>query len=263
MKRSANFSNNLAIISCMRVQYKQILMMRPNPLTPSTKTRRASTHSAARRQHAFGMYEGPEALRAGAKAQESLPNLVGCVLDYAVSHNDQIVQAHAAAPVPSQVLPFEGADPCPLCPSRYIERIMRYTMCSPSCLIVAIVYLQRLKDIAQQRGEGPLLLTSFNLQRMFLTALMIAHKFLDEPFCSNKMWGLVGEVPLQELNSLELAMLSSLGWRVNVSRSEYDACRCALEARDRRPPAPPRITYQAVQEDEGLLLVASAITISA
>ena len=50
-------------------------------------------------------------------------------------------------------------------------------------------------------------LTSFNIQRMFLTAMMIAHKFLDEPVCSNKQWSLVGDLTVKEMNSLELHML--------------------------------------------------------
>ena len=66
---------------------------------------------------------------------------------------------------------------------------MKYTQCSPCTLVVAIVYLQRLKDreasgpSAAGAGCQPLRLTSFNIQRMFLTAMMIAHKFLDEPVC--------------------------------------------------------------------------------
>ena len=40
-------------------------------------------------------------------------------------------------------------------------------------------------------------LTIFNIQRMFLTAMMIAHKFLDEPVYSNKQWRLVGDLHMR------------------------------------------------------------------
>ena len=47
---------------------------------------------------------------------------------------------------------FECQSACPLLPSRYVERIMKYTQCSPCALIVAIIYLQRLKD---REASGP------------------------------------------------------------------------------------------------------------
>ena len=62
----------------------------------------------------------------------------------------------------------------------------------------------------------------------FLTAMMIAHKFLDEPVCSNKQWSLVGDLTVKEMNSLELHMLWTLQFDCNVSRAEYDACQAAL-----------------------------------
>ena len=141
-------------------------------------------------------------------------------------------------PVPLARPPFECHSPCPLLPSRYVERIMKYTQCSPCTLVVAIVYLQRLKDreasgpSAAGAGCQPLRLTSFNIQRMFLTAMMIAHKFLDEPVCSNKQWSLVGDLTVKEMNSLELHMLWTLQFDCNVSRAEYDACQAALGALD-------------------------------
>ena len=53
-----------------------------------------------------------------------------------------------------------------------------------SCLIVGLVYLQRIKDI--DRDGKRTILTSYTIQRLLLTALMLASKFLDEPHCTNK-----------------------------------------------------------------------------
>ena len=64
------------------------------------------------------------------------------------------------------------------------------------------------------------------------TAMMIAHKFLDEPVCSNKQWSLVGDLTVKEMNSLELHMLWTLQFDCNVSRAEFDACQAALGALD-------------------------------
>jgi len=53
-----------------------------------------------------------------------------------------------------------------------------------SCFIVGLVYLQRIKDI--DRDGKRTILTSYTIQRLLLTALMLASKFLDEPHCTNK-----------------------------------------------------------------------------
>ena len=62
------------------------------------------------------------------------------------------------------------------------QRILKYTGCSPCNLAVAIIYLRRYATAA----GTPLRLTSHNIQRLLLTAAMLASKFLDEPHSSNK-----------------------------------------------------------------------------
>jgi hypothetical protein len=65
-----------------------------------------------------------------------------------------------------------------------LQRILEDTRCSPATLIVALIYLQRSKDTFQE-GRAPRL-TSHNIQRVLLTAVMLASKFLDEPAASNE-----------------------------------------------------------------------------
>jgi hypothetical protein len=92
---------------------------------------------------------------------------------------------------------------------------------------VGLIYLQRLKDLDTD-GKCTRL-TSYNIQRLLLTALMLASKFLDEPHASNKQWALVGDLSVQEMNSLELEMLWLLKFSLNISRDEYDECLRGLE----------------------------------
>ena len=160
------------------------------PPGPTTRTHAMATPHAT--------FVSTEEMLADASAQEGLPARVGRVLDKTVARNDEAAQRGSQDAACRSA--FECHSPCPLLPSRYVERIMKYTQCSPCTLVVAIVYLQRLKDreasgpSAAGAGCQPLRLTSFNIQRMFLTAMMIAHKFLDEPVCSNKQWRLVGDL---------------------------------------------------------------------
>jgi hypothetical protein len=165
-----------------------------------------------------------EILKADAEAQEPVVALFCRVLDRTVVDNDERSRAHDS-PVAHPL--FERSHPCPLCPSEYVQRILKYTRCSPCNLIVGLIYLQRLKDLDTD-GKCTRL-TSYNIQRLLLTALMLASKFLDEPHASNKQWALVGDLSVQEMNSLELEMLWLLKFSLNISRDEYDECLRGLE----------------------------------
>lgn len=57
----------------------------------------------------------------------------------------------------------------------YLERIFKYANCSPSCLIVAYVYLDR---FTQKQPSLPI--NSFNVHRLLITTVMVAAKFMDD-----------------------------------------------------------------------------------
>lgn len=57
----------------------------------------------------------------------------------------------------------------------YLERIFKYANCSPSCYIVAYVYLDR---FTQRHPALPL--NSFNVHRLLITSVMLSAKFMDD-----------------------------------------------------------------------------------
>lgn len=57
----------------------------------------------------------------------------------------------------------------------YLERIFKYANCSPSCFIVAYVYLDR---FTQKQPYLPV--NSFNVHRLLITSVMVAAKFMDD-----------------------------------------------------------------------------------
>jgi hypothetical protein len=128
----------------------------------------------------------------------------------------------------ASLLAFESSTPCPLLPTAFIGRMMQYGSCSPCCLLVGVVYLQK---INLQTG-GDLIITSFNIQRLLLTAVMLASKFLDDYYCNNKQWALIGGLPTAELNRLELKMLTLLDFSVSISSECYNGCMDALNVID-------------------------------
>lgn len=57
----------------------------------------------------------------------------------------------------------------------YLERIFKYANCSPSCFIVAYIYLDRFSQ------RQPLLpINSFNVHRLLITSVLVSAKFMDD-----------------------------------------------------------------------------------
>jgi len=70
---------------------------------------------------------------------------------------------------------FQGLT-CPnISIQNYLERIFKYANCSPSCFIVAYVYLDR---FTQRQPSLPI--NSFNVHRLLITSVMVAAKFMDD-----------------------------------------------------------------------------------
>ena len=56
---------------------------------------------------------------------------------------------------------------------------------------------------AAARGQD-LKLTPFNIQRLLLVLMMLASKYLDDYFVSNKQWAMIGDLQTRELNHIEV-----------------------------------------------------------
>jgi hypothetical protein len=67
--------------------------------------------------------------------------------------------------------------------SYYVRRMMRYSGASTSCLVVALIYLDRLQD-----RVPTLRLTSTTIQRLLLVVVMEATKFLEDVPRTNTTW---------------------------------------------------------------------------
>ena len=166
------------------------------------------------------------AMKNDAALQERLVQTLGRVLDFTVARNDAACRARSPK---SQLSSFESNSQCPLKPSAYLQRIQKYTVASPCNFLIGILYLQRLRDRDQDKK---MLLTSFNIQRYLLTAIMLASKTFDDYYMPNKQWALVGNLSLKEMNELELDMLFALSFSMSVHREEYDICSQDIEDLD-------------------------------
>lgn len=101
---------------------------------------------------------------------------------------------------------------------KYLERLYKYTNCSPSCFVVGYVYIDRL---GHKYPDS--LLVSLNVHRLLVTSVMVASKMLDDAHYNNSFYARVGGVSNAELNKLELELLFLLDFGVNVSARVFES----------------------------------------
>ncbi|KAL6330183.1 hypothetical protein AAG906_040104 [Vitis piasezkii] len=107
---------------------------------------------------------------------------------------------------------------------KYLERIYKYTNCSPSCFVVGYVYIDRL---VHKHPDS--LVISLNVHRLLVTSVMVASKMLDDVHYNNAFYARVGGVSNAELNRLELELLFMLDFGVVVSSRVFESYCLYLE----------------------------------
>ncbi|KAG0498468.1 hypothetical protein HPP92_002759 [Vanilla planifolia] len=105
----------------------------------------------------------------------------------------------------------------------YIKRIFKYAKCSPSCFVLAYIYIER---FLQQLDTY---LTSLNVHRLLITSVTIAAKFIDDAYFNNAYYARVGGVTTIEMNRLELSFLCTLDFRLQVSLDSFRTYCAQLE----------------------------------
>ncbi|XVF54865.1 hypothetical protein PTKIN_Ptkin05aG0215400 [Pterospermum kingtungense] len=106
----------------------------------------------------------------------------------------------------------------------YLERIFKYANCSPSCFIVAYVYLDR---FVQMQPSLPI--NSFNVHRLLITSVLVSAKFMDDIYYNNAYYAKVGGISTAEINLLEVDFLFGLGFQLNVTPSTFHTYCCFLQ----------------------------------
>ena len=167
------------------------------------------------------MMEFAEAMKNDALSQDIVVSLLGAVLDKSVSRNAMPVSIPLAHGI---LRSFESNRQCPLAPTAFFERMLHYSGCSPCCFLVGVIYLQRINI----KCNSELVITPFNLQRLLLTAVMVASKYLDDLYSSNKHWASIGDLDTRELNKLELELLQMLDFSLGLTRECYNRSWDAL-----------------------------------
>ncbi|EEF35864.1 cyclin-U4-1 [Ricinus communis] len=143
-----------------------------------------------------------------------MPKLItflSSLLQRVAESNDLNLQIHT-----QKISVFHGLTRPTISIQNYLERIFKYANCSPSCFIVAYVYLDR---FAQRQPSLPL--NSFNVHRLLITSVMVAAKFMDDMYYNNAYYAKVGGISTIEMNYLEVDFLFGLGFHLNVTPNTF------------------------------------------
>lgn len=119
---------------------------------------------------------------------------------------------------------YHGLRPPNISILRYLERIHKYSNCSPSCFVVGFIFIDHL---VHKQPDVPLI--SLNVHRLLITSIMVATKLLDDVHYNNAFYGRVGGISNVELNSLEVDFLFRLDFRLQVTSNMFEGYCTHLE----------------------------------
>ncbi|OMO60173.1 Cyclin P/U [Corchorus capsularis] len=177
--------------------------------------------------------QSPDSIQAETTTPRVL-TIISSVLEKLVSRNDGLVEVlqgeqpnglkGGSGRLGKSLHAFHGVRAPNISIPKYLERIYKYTNCSPSCFVVGYVYIDRL---AHKHPDS--LLISLNVHRLLVTSVMVAAKMLDDVHYNNAFYARVGGVSNAELNRLEIELLFLLDFGVMVSSRVFESYCLHLE----------------------------------
>ena len=98
----------------------------------------------------------------------------------------------------------------------YVRRFIKNTNPEPSTLILGVIYFDRICC------NGNIILSFLNVYKLLLISLILAIKFNEEYFETNKFYGKVGGLFIKSINKLEIQVLKILNYNLYVKEDIYD-----------------------------------------
>ncbi|KAI8983499.1 cyclin-domain-containing protein, partial [Pilobolus umbonatus] len=111
--------------------------------------------------------------------------------------------------------------------SRFIREILKRSRATYSMLQLALFYIFRIKNTIQEQIQYQQSQLNHNQlvccgRRMFLAALMVASKYLNDKNYRNRTWAKIASLTVAEINATELVFLKLIDYQLYVSKSLYD-----------------------------------------
>lgn len=114
---------------------------------------------------------GLKELGKGVAKSPRVLSLISSLFERSVQRNEMLLEA---TQIQDAITVFHGLRAPTLGIRQYIDRIFKYSGCSPSCFVVANIYVDRFIQCTEVQ------LTSLNVHRLLITTIMLAAKFIDD-----------------------------------------------------------------------------------
>ncbi|ORZ19531.1 cyclin-domain-containing protein [Absidia repens] len=132
-----------------------------------------------------------------------LTHMIADMLERLISHNDLIPLTS------SNLTRFHSRIPPNITLSDYLRRIIKFTSIEKSCLLIILIYIDRVCERHPQ-----FTISSLTVHRFLITAVTLSAKALSDSYCTNSHYARIGGISTQELNALELEFLTLIDWRL-------------------------------------------------
>lgn len=86
---------------------------------------------------------------------------------------------------------------------------------SPLVVLVGVLYARRLTQCTH------FLVSTSNVFRLLLVSTLVAQKFLCDRWLSNRAFAEIVQLPVQDINKLELEFLALIQFRLDVTEDEF------------------------------------------
>ncbi|KAI8062168.1 cyclin-domain-containing protein [Gongronella butleri] len=132
-----------------------------------------------------------------------LSHMIADMLGRLTSHNDLIPLT------PSTLTRFHSRIPPNITLTDYLRRIIKFTSLEKSCLLIILIYIDRVCERHPQ-----FTISSLTVHRFLITAVTVSSKALSDSYCTNTFYAKIGGITTQELNALELEFLGLIDWHL-------------------------------------------------
>ncbi|KAI9748792.1 MAG: hypothetical protein M4579_007116 [Chaenotheca gracillima] len=221
---SAERTSNDDVYSCMTIKpcpaRSETVVAPAEQRTHPRRTGRADSGVQGQSTSATGTCRPPPCL---VRQSDRKTHFVDNLVDSAT----QIV--HAIWPLSMVACPGDRGAGRGVLPLRtFIQETLRRSRTSYSTLQVALYYLILIKShvpkhdfTMEQRNDDPSVRALQCGRRMFLAALILASKYLQDRNYSARAWSKISGLQTQEINLNEMTFLMAVNWRLHISESIF------------------------------------------
>jgi len=108
---------------------------------------------------------------------------------------------------------------------RLLHQLLNRTHVTSAAFLLALLFIRRYRETGAPSG-GP-----GSQYRMFVVALILAHKYTEDHPLGNGMWAGFSQIPIYEVNAIEREFLGFIGHRLLINVREFRQWAVTLDSR--------------------------------